>query len=428
MKKEILGKVRLCYVGLGRRGFGMLDHCFSEMRDVEIVAVCDLIPEKIERAVAMLTGKGRPAPAVFTDAVGMLRAVDADAVVIMTDWSTHLPLAAEAMRAGKYTAIEVGCAYDLSECFALADLYEKTHAPLMMLENCCYGRREMMALRMAREGMFGEIVHCAGGYHHYLNDAELFLRRADGKVDTDHYRVYDYAARCAEQYPTHELGPISKILKINRGNRMLSLSSFASKACGLTDFMKDRVPADHPLAGARFRQGDIVNTVITCAGGETILLTLDTTLPRAYYSRGFTVRGTKGMCAESSGKVATWFLDGMEEGVFNNEQETFARYDHPLHREYSALGERGGHGGMDWLVVRAFIESVKTQTAPPIDVYDTLSWLAIAPLSEQSIALGGAPVAVPDFTRGRWMRREPAAAGKYSLDLVIEDPDTPIFP
>ena len=231
-------------------------------------------------------------------------------------------------------------------------------------------------------------------------------------------------------YPTHELGPIARLLNVTRGNRLVSLVSVASKASGLEEYVENNklYEKDPTLKGAKFKQGDVVNTVITCAGGETILLTLDTTLPRPYYSREFTVRGTKGACVEASGKVCTWFTDGMEEGVFDNEKEFFEKYDHPLHKEYVSIGQLGGHGGIDWLVVRAFIESVKTQTEPPIDAYDTAAWLAIGPLAEQSIAQGGAPVAVPDFTRGKWFRRGPANASKYSLDLVVEDPDMPIVP
>lgn len=421
-------KIRVGYIGLGRRGMDMLEKCFSEMGDVELSYLCDLDAEKMDRASKRLQEKGRSAPKLVLDYHEILRDEAVDAVIVMTGWDMHIPCAIDSLRAGKYTAIEVGCAYDVSECFALLNAYESTHAPLMMLENCCYGRREMMALRMAREGLFGEIVHCEGGYMHYLNNAELFKKNEDGSIDTKHYRIAEYAHRNAEQYPTHELGPIAKLMGINRGNRILTVSSFASKSRGLATYMKENVPTDHPFSGADFQQGDIVTTVLTCAGGETILLTLDTTLPRPFYSRHFTVRGTNGMCEESAKTVCTYQINGItEKGAFNNEQELFERYDHPLHREYVSLGTRGSHGGMDWLVSRAFVESVKNGVQTPIDVYDTLTWLAVGPLSEQSIALGGAPVAMPDFTCGKWMRREPTVRGKYCLDEVVEDLNTPIF-
>ena len=419
-------KIRVGYIGLGRRGYSMLNSCFSEMRDVEIKTLCDSNPAAFERSVNMLKEKELPVPALTTDYHEMLADPEIDAVIVMTGWNAHIPCAIDALRAGKYTAIEVGCAYDLSECFALLDAHEQTGAPLMMLENCCYGRREMMALRMVKEGLFGEIVHCDGGYHHYLPREDLFKQKADSTIDTDHYRLSEYVNRNAEQYPTHELGPISKILNINRGNRMVKLASFASKARGLASYMRDHVPTDHPMTGVAFKQGDIVNTVITCAGGETITLTLDTSLPRPYYSRNFTVRGTKGMCEESADKYCTYFFEGMK-GVFGNEADMFEKYDHPLHRDYMQSGPKGGHGGMDWLVSRAFVESVKAGTDTPIDVYDTVSWLAVGPLSEQSIALGGMPVNFPDFTKGKWFCREPIVPGKYCLDAIVEDPDTPIF-
>lgn len=423
--------VKLGYIGLGRRGFGMLNTCFSEMSDVQVAALCDLNPAKVQKGVALLQEKGRPIPDIYADYHDMLKDPSIDCIVIMTGWNDRLQCAMDCMEAGKYTAIEVGCAYDLSECHQLIEVYERTKTPVMMLENCCYGRREMAALRMNEEGLFGEIVLCSGGYHHYLCSEDLLMKKPDGTYDTDHYRIDEYVNRNCEQYPTHALGPISKLLKLNRGNRMLSLRSIASASKGLKTYIQNYLPETHPYYNAKIKQSDFVTTIIDCAGGEQIILTLDTTLPRANYSRRFTVRGTKGMCQESARDVCTYFLEGMDPDhtgkCFNNEEEWLKTHDHPLHAEYLSQ-MRSGHGGIDWLVVRAFIESVKQGVEPPIDAYDTALWLAIAPLTEASISNGGAPVAVPDFTKGKWFRRKPAAPGKYSLDALYEDPDTPIIP
>ena len=423
-KKDI---VKVGYIGLGRRGMSMLNHCFSKMADVELSWICDLREDRIANALTMFEEKGLPIPKTTTDYHEILRDPSVDAVLVMTGWDAHVKCSLDSMRAGKYTAVEVGVAYDLSECFELIRVYEETGSPLMMLENCCYGRREMMALRMVKEGLFGEILHCAGGYMHFLNEWELMICK-DGRFDTDHYRLYEYHKRNCEQYPTHEFGPIAKVLGINRGNRVLSLSSFASKSRAISQYMKDYVSETHPLHDATFKQGDIVNTVLTCANGETVLLQLDTTAPRPFYSRGFTVRGTKGCCMEE-GNVGTVFLEGMKEPVSGNEAEFFEKYDHPLHAEQTKYEALGPHeGGVDWIVGRAFIESVKAGTDTPIDAYDTATWMAIGPLSEASIAKGGMPVEFPDFTCGKWIRREPPIRGKYCLDEICEDPTTPIYP
>ena len=87
---------------------------------------------------------------------------------------------------------------------------------------------------------------------------------------------------------------------------MMTLTSVASMSAGLKEYIKNKKPEDEVLNSTEFCQGDVVNTIITCANGETILLTLDTTLPR-YYSRGFTVQGTKGMYMEDNKSI---FIDG----------------------------------------------------------------------------------------------------------------------
>ncbi len=414
-------KIKVGYIGLGRRGTAVFDKCVSEMKDVEITAICDTYVPHLENAKEIILKKGLPEPITTTDYHDVLNNSDIDAIFIMTGWEGRAALAVESMKAGKYTAIEVGCAFDLRECYELVDTYEKTGVPLMMLENCCYGRREMMALNVVRQGLFGDIVHCTGGYHHYLPDCELFKDMDD---EFKHYRLDSYIKRNCEQYPTHELGPISKLLNINRGNKMLTLSSFASRGGALRQAAERILGKDSPYANIEYKQGDIVTTVITCAGGETIHLCLDTTAPRPYYSRNFTVRGTKGMYTEER-KVM--YFEGMEEEIENNEEEMYEKYDHPLHKEYISLGEKEGHGGIDWLVVRAFVEAVKRGTNTPIDAYDTAAWMAIAPLSEASIAKGGAPVEFPDFTKGKWLKRESIVEGKYCLDKVCIDENTPIY-
>ncbi len=426
IQREKKTKVRIGYIGLGRRGTFVMQDCFAQMADVEVAWICDYSEKKIEKMLKLLEEMGRPTPKTTTDYHDILADEGVDAVVIVTGWNTHVQCSLDSVKAGKYTAVEVGCAYALSECFDLVNAYEETGAPLMMLENCCYGRREMMALNMVKKGLFGEIVHCDGGYLHYLNEAEL-TKPDNGIGDTEHYRIYDYQNRNCEQYPTHEFGPISKVLGINRGNRVMTLSSFASKSRALEVFMKDHVDPSHPLSGKSFRQGDVITTVLTCANGETVRLTLDTTLPRPYYSRNFTIRGTKGCCIEEGG-FGTFFLEGMKEPTYNNEKDFYEKYDHPLYEEYTDVGVRGGHEGLDWLVCRAFIESVKAGTDTPIDAYDTATWMAIASLSEASIARGGAPVDFPDFTKGKWIRREPVVECKYCLDAICSDPDTPIVP
>lgn len=416
-------KIKIGCIGLGRRATVLIEGCLREMTDVEITMICDLYEPYFDKINNLLKETGKKEAVTTTDYHDILNNPEIDAVFIMTGWEGRSAIIKDSMRAGKYTGFEVGCVFDIQECYSILEVYEETKTPIMMLENCCYGRFEMMAMNVNDKGLFGELIHAEGGYHHDLVDChELY---GDEKDEDRHYRIHSYMHRSCEQYPTHALGPLCKVLGINRGNRMLTLSSFASKSVALKERIVTELGEDSKWAKYDYKQGDIVTTVITCANGETIKLCLDTTAPLAHYSRNFTIRGSRGMCSENS-KVL--FLEGMKEPCSNNLEEMYPAYDHPLHKEYIELGEKGGHNGMDWLVCRAFIESVKKGTTPPIDAYDSILWASIAPLSESSIAMGGAPVPVPDFTRGKWINREPVTEGKYCLDKVCIDEKTKIFP
>jgi len=409
-------KLRVGFIGLGGRGIGVVTDTFADMvkTDVDIAAICDRFEERVEKMADILVGKNIPRPFCTTDYREILDREDIDAVVIMSSWQTHVDIAVEAMEKGKTVGLEVGGVYALNDCWRLVEAHEKTGSQLMFLENCCYGERELMALQMFREGIFGEVVHCSGSYSHDLRSEVV------GGREKKHYRLGNYINRNCDTYPSHDIGPMMKILDINNGNRLTTLSSFASPAKGLKEYIKTHKSSDDPLQNVEFKQGDVITTVITCARGETIVLTLDTTLPR-FYSRNFTVRGTKGSYFGSCDAV---FLEGVHDefegtgkGVklWGNGAEYSRKYRHNIWQNYTPGA--GGHGGMDWLVFRAFVESALGNKRPPIDVYDGVAMMCLTVLSEQSIAKGGMPMDIPDFTRGKWyMRDDIDYDSKYTLE------------
>jgi len=404
--------VRLGIIGLGGRGLGQTE-TLIQMPDVEVVAVCDVYEDRVRKGQELIEKHRGLTPAGETDFKKVISRDDVDAVCVFTSWETHIDICVQAMYHGKRVATEVGGATSVEECWKLVRAKEETGIECMMLENCCYGKEEMTLLNMVRQGVFGTLVHCQGGYEHDLRD-EI----GNGDINR-HYRQRHFLHRNAELYPTHELGPIAEYLSINRGNRMVSLCAMGSKAAGLHEWLQENRP-DSPLANAQVNQADIMTTMIKCANGETILLTHDCTLPRPY-SRGGRVQGTKGIWMEDNRSI---YIDGRtvnDPNHWTHSWESDAaymeEYKHPLWKAYEEFGLRGGHGGMDYLVLRAFIESVQKNECPPIDTYDTASWMCITALSEQSAAMGGMPVPIPDFTEGRWLQaRDEFATGEYALN------------
>ena len=389
-------KLKLGLVGLGQRGGGLLKGLFIPSDRVEVAAVCDIYPDRTEKAVKDCTDAGKKAPFATCDYKELINRDKVDLVVIATPWKQHVPMVLYALEQGVACGSEVGGAESLDECFSLVETWEKTRTPYMFLENCCYGRREMMALNMVKKGVFGEIVHCSGGYHHDLREEIGFGR------ENRHYRLDEYLTRNCENYPTHELGPSAKILDINHGNRFVSLTATASKAAGMHEFIAEKKPEDTALKNAVFAQGDVVSTIIKCERGETVALTLDTTLSR-FYTRGFCVHGTKGLYEEATDSI---YLDGMGEfwnwkPNWGNAEKFAAEYEHDVWKKYRAEGIQGGHDGMDYLVYNEFFDCVREGRAMPIDAYDAAAWMSITPLSEKSIASGSMPVEIPDFCKNR---------------------------
>lgn len=388
----------MALIGAGNRCKGLYRADLKNRADTEYTAICDKYRDKAEALADELEADGRPRPKIYTDYRECLTASKPDAALVSTAWEAHLKVTVYAMELGVAVACEVGGAYSLESLWELVRCYERTQTPVMLLENCCYGRLELLALNMKRLGLLGRIVHCEGGYRHDLR-SEI----ADGEKNR-HYRLKEYISRNCENYPTHEIGPIAKLLDINCGNRFLTLTSVGSLSAGLEKYVEDH--KIESLRGVRFNQSDVVTTVIRCQNGETVTITLDTCNPR-YYSRAFLAQGTKGLVSEENASV---YLerDNPEECYdwsphFNNVGQYYEKYEHPLWKGYTPGSE--GHGGMDTLVLNGFFEALKNGDPMPIDVYDMATWMSVSVLSEQSL-LTGQSVAFPDFTDGKWISRK----------------------
>ena len=203
--------INVVFIGLGGRGYGLLNMVLDTMPDVNVVGVCDLYEDRTERAKEAVINKRGNTPVATLDYHELLKMEEVDAVITPSAWDAHVPICIDAMNAGKYVATEVGGAYSVDQCWELVKTYERTGVPCMMLENCCYGREELTVLNMIKKGLFGEVLHCQGGYQHDL-------RSVSNGMDRDHERAWHYLHRNAEIYPTHELGPIMTYLDIKKAD------------------------------------------------------------------------------------------------------------------------------------------------------------------------------------------------------------------
>ncbi len=409
-------KVKMGFIGVGGRGRNHLNNVLMR-DDVEIPAICDIDPEAITKAQELIKKHGYPKPEVYSENEyswqKMLERDDLEGVIIATPWMWHTPMAVGAMKAGKYAGVEVSAANTLEECWDLVNTHEETKVPVMILENVCYRRDVMAVLQMVRDNLFGELIHFRCGYQHDLRGVKFspgvtFGEGAEGEA---RWRTLHSLEQNGDMYPTHGLGPIATYCNINRGNRLLSLTSTATKARGLHDYiLKNKAGGeDHPNAKLIWKQGDVITTTVTTAKGESIIITHDCNLPRPY-SLGFRVQGTNGLTEFDYDRRRVYVEGQSPQHTWEDFEKYADKYDHPLWRKYGDYAEGSGHGGMDYFVDHAFVEITKRKLEAPLDAYDAAAWSSITPLSERSIAEGGEPQAIPDFTRGRWIKRQPIFA------------------
>lgn len=417
-KTPFKSKINIGIMGSGFRGQGHIDLALSR-EDCEVVSVAEIDERMIERTKNIFKDKNKPEPTFYKngekDYLQMLEKEDLDAVLIATPWRWHSEMAIASMRAGVYVGMEVCGAFSVDECWELVNTQEATGTHLFFLENVCYRRDVMAVLNMVRQDLFGEMIHLECGYQHDLrgvkfNDGQTAYNSGvefgEKGFSEAKWRTKHSVHRNGDLYPTHGIGPVAQYTNINRGNRLVYLTSMASKARGLHEYIINHPKggANHPNAKVEFKLGDKITTMVKTNNGESIVIHHDTNLPRPY-SLGFRVQGTKGLWMAVNKSL---HIEGTTEAHrWESTEAYFKKYDHPLWKKYEQKAVGAGHGGMDFFLINSFVESVKLNAAPPFDVYDAATWLSITPLSEQSIALGGQPMPIPDFTRGRWTVRQP---------------------
>ena len=396
--------VRVGFIGLGMRGPGAVER-FTYLDGVAIKALCDLYPERVEKAQQILAEHGLPAAASYSGEEGwkeLCERDDIDLVYIATPWLKHVPMAVYAMEHGKHVAVEVPAAQSLDECWQLVNTAEMYQRHCMMLENCVYDFFELTTLNMARHGLFGEILHVEGSYIHNLDEFWDYYQ-GNWRLDFDQKHRGDV-------YATHGLGPACQLLNIHRGDRMTYLVSMDTKSVNGLKIAKERMGVD------TFANGDHTLTLIKTELGRTIHLQHNVYTPRPY-SRMYQLTGTEGFAnkypvegyafrPEQLAGSGVPDHENLSEHTFIPEAAKAAlmeRYKDPIVRDIEQKArEVGGHGGMDFIMDYRLIYCLRNGLPLDQDVYDAAEWSCIGSLTAMSLEHNSSPVAVPDFTRGDW--------------------------
>lgn len=396
--------VRIGIIGQGMRGRGAVGR-ISNIAEVKIVALCDLLQENVDGGQKRLARAGRPAAAEYVGEDAWMQLCerdDIDLVYIVTDWKNHARMGVYAMEQGKHAAIEVPAAMTLDEIWQLINTSERTRKHCMQLENCVYDFFELTTLNMAQQGVFGEVLHVEGAYIHNLED---FWHEYH-----DNWRLKYNKENRGDVYPTHGMGPACQLLDMHRGDRMKTLVAMDTKAVSGPKVWKEVTGEECDS----FANADHTTTLIRTEKGKTMLIEHNVMTPRPY-DRMYQLTGTEGFankypvrqyCLASPDRLPDTNHENLDSHKALPEdvmEALMLKYKHPIHVELEERARKvGGHGGMDFIMDYRLIYCLRHGLPLDMDVYDLAEWCCLPELTRISIENGNRPVAVPDFTRGSW--------------------------
>ena len=394
--------VRIGFVGVGGMGSAHIRNLLK-IEGAVIKAVCDIVPEKVARVQKWVVKAGFPEPAGYSrneyDFIRMCEKEDIDLVYTATPWRWHVPVCVAAMKNGKHAATEVPAAVTVDDCWKLVETAEKYNKHCIMMENCNYGRTEMIILHMVRKGLLGELQHAECGYLHDLR-ALKYSFRGEGL-----WRTYHSIYRDGNLYPTHGLGPVMQWMNVNRGDQFDYMVSMSCTSRGLKLYAEEHFGKADPRARQTYKCGDVNVSLIRTKLGRTITLVHDCNTPRPY-SRIDMLQGTKGIVRGYPERNI--HIEGLSPAHRWESLENYQKaFDHPLWVINENAAKGAGHGGMDYIEDSRLIYCMRKGFPLDTDVYDAAAVSVVSELSERSVAHRSRSVDIPDFTRGLWKTNPP---------------------
>ena len=409
-----LKRIRVGFVGVGKRGTYAVGR-ICQIPGVEVAALCDIKESAVKGCQDILQAKKLPPAKAYLGPEAykaLCNDSGCDVVYACTPWKLHAPVALEAMRCGKHAFVEVPATMDVDSCWELVETSEKTRRHCMMLENCCYGETEMLALNMCRLGIFGEVVYGGAGYLHYSTDRAI----KNGPT----WRNEWYREHAGNFYPTHGLGPVAQYMDINRGDRFDYLVAVDTKSAGPAAMAEALFPPDSWQRNVKLKAGDYSTAIIRTVNGHAIYLATSCFVPHPY-SRINMIQGTKGIFMDYPLRIAfeDQFGDGNVPALAFDDAKTEEyrkKYMHPMWRDVGEIAKKvGGHGGMDFIMDLRWIYCLQNGLPLDMNVYDLASWSCLCEVTEKSVQNRSAPTDIPDFTRGAWKKLKPL--GIHSVDI-----------
>lgn len=169
-------KLRYALIGCGRIAVNHIAAALKNANQLEIVAVCDLIPEHMENVLAPLPDEVRQSVLKYQDYPQMLADAQPDLVAIATESGKHAMIGLDCIEAGCHLIIEKPLALSMADGRALVAAAEKKGVKLCACHQNRFNKSIQKIRSAVEEERFGKMLH--GAAHVRWNRSQSYYTQA----------------------------------------------------------------------------------------------------------------------------------------------------------------------------------------------------------------------------------------------------------
>ena len=380
-------KIRMAVLGTNGRGTG-LAVLYASHPDLEITAVCDIAEGVAASAAVQIHESAGYTPKIYTCYEDMVKGSVYDAVLITCDPDIQVDYAVREMERGIHVMTEVPAAYTIDQCYALVNAVRKTGCKYQLAEQTRYWHFISVWRKMAEAGDFGKIYYAEGEYLHYEPAWDYFQNKKTGlRVWTsdpsyhdnpDYIRTWRYSGFMNPiWYIPHELSPLLSIT----GGRISHVSCLGTR---LGSYVTEGFETRDLECALMYNEND---TIFSIRAG----FTAPYGFKRETGAHWYQIKGTK-MTAEWARSTVDYAKTFTPETGWVEHPE-WGCPDPDAPEEF----RQAMHGGADFYPIWYFVDAIKNDKTPPMDVYKAVETAAPGILAAESARRGGEKLEVPDF-------------------------------
>lgn len=185
-------RTRVAMIGVGAISGIYLQNITKVFRELDLVGVCDLIPERAEKGAAYVkeqieTGAPVRQPKIYSDMYEAFQDPEVEVILNLTRPHEHYEVTRQALLHGKHVYSEKPLGVDMEEAQQLIALAEEKNLRLGGAPDTFMGAGIQTARRLIDDGMIGDVVgaSCAmvcHGHETWHPDPEFYYKRGGGPM------------------------------------------------------------------------------------------------------------------------------------------------------------------------------------------------------------------------------------------------------